>query len=129
MPSDPVVAANIRDLLMRLNAAWTQRRFADLEPLLHPDAVFVHPGWERRSNGREACIASYREFMEKAALSEFTTADFVVDTWGPTAVASYRFSIAWEEAGKPDRAEGQEVFALTRAREGWLILWRTLVPK
>lgn len=127
MPSDPVTAATIRDLLIRLNAAWTQLRFADLEPLLHPEAVFVHPGWSGRSEGREACVKSYREFMTKAKLTEFTTTDVMVDTWGTTAVAAYRFVIAWEEDGKPDRAQGQEAFVLARGPEGWRIVWRTLV--
>ncbi len=104
--------------------AWTSGQLAKLEDCFHPDVVFVAPGFEQRVVGREACIASYREFLARSNVTAFESLPPRIDLAGDTAVAVSRWRIAWEAAGERHRDQGHDVLVLTRTAEGWRVVWR-----
>jgi ketosteroid isomerase-like protein len=117
----------IRDRVLSLNAAWREGRFDDLRNFFHPDAVIAAPGFATRVTGRDAVIASYREFVAAATIEALDVAEPAIDVWGDTAVATVSFSIVYSMNGKRYDEHGHDVLVFQRAGGEWLIVWRTLI--
>ncbi|MBN2289905.1 MAG: nuclear transport factor 2 family protein, partial [Candidatus Glassbacteria bacterium] len=115
-------------LLQKINRAWVEGRPEELGEYFHEKAVIVHPGFQGRSEGREACVSGYRDFISRAEVREYRETGFAVDLWGDTAVASYQFEIAYAMGGKEYRESGRDLFVFTREGGRWLAAWRTLFP-
>lgn len=126
MTTSPADAA--WDTIRRINQAWVLRRAEDLEAVLHPDVVVVPPPPAAAVRGREACIASYREFALEARVLHFEELSPAVEVFGDTAVATYDFAITYEIGGTYTTERGREIFVLTREDGRWLAVWRTQLP-
>ena len=125
MSSD--ASAAVRAATARINAAWRERRYDDLCQMFAEDMVFTLPGFSGLLQGREAIVASYREFNERVTLTSYREEQLVVHVWGDTAVASYRWDMAWLAGGVPNHETGQDVFAFRHHTNGaWLAIWRTM---
>jgi uncharacterized protein (TIGR02246 family) len=116
----------VRAATSRISAAWQERRYDDLSRMFAEDMVFTLPGFSGRLEGREAIVTSYREFMERVTLTSYREEQLVVHVWGDTAVASYRWDMAWVAGGVPNHETGQDVFAFRHANGTWLAIWRTM---
>jgi uncharacterized protein (TIGR02246 family) len=125
-PTDDELA--IRDLLSKVNAAWLERRFEDLDALFAEDAVLVAPGFAARMAGRIACIETFREFMNRAAVTSYVEDDLRVSIYGDTAVADFAWEMTWTDADEPYRQHGRDLFVFTRRQGEWRVVWRTLFP-
>lgn len=118
----------IRRVLAGINGTWTRGRPEDMAPYLDDDVVLVQPGFQERSEGRAAALASYREFVEQAATRDYRESDVSIRVWGDTAVATYRFAIDYEMEGRTLHDVGYDVFVLHHKGGRWRMVWRTLVP-
>ena len=119
-------SAAVRDVMARITAAWRERRYDDLAEVFAEDMVFTLPGFSGRLEGREAIVASYRDFMERVTLTDYREDELVVDTWGDAAVASYRWDMAWRAGGVPNHETGHDVFVFRHTNGVWLAIWRTM---
>jgi uncharacterized protein (TIGR02246 family) len=116
------------ETVQRINRAWRNGDAAGIARLFHPDAVIVHPGFEGRSEGRNACVRSYQEFAEQVAVQRLDEFDAHIDVVGDTAVVTYEFEISYLMDGDEMHDSGRDVFVLSRAGGGrWQVIWRTLV--
>lgn len=116
------------DVIRLLNQAWRTGEVDAIDDLFHPDAVIVHPGWEGRTEGREACVQSYLDFAMQATVHRLEEFDTEVDVVNDTAVVSYGFELDYEMNGAPLSDSGTDLFVLTRGRGGhWQVMWRTLI--
>ena len=61
-----------------INAAWRERRYDDLRQMFAEDMVFTLPGFSGLLQGREAIVASYREFIERVTLTSYREEQLVV---------------------------------------------------
>ena len=122
------VREEIRLLLRSINQAWTQGRPEDLAPYFRDDMVIVGPGFQGRTEGKQACIESYKEFISQATIRDYEESEIVVDVWGETAVASYHFEIDYEMGGTEYHDTGYDLFVFVREGGLWRVAWRTLVP-
>lgn len=119
---------DVAGALARLSAAWQARQYDALEALFDPDIVFALPGGAGRVHGRAAIVESYREFMERATITEYREEPPSIDVWGDTAVATYRWEMAWLAGGVANRESGTDVFVLRRTAPGaWRAVWRTMI--
>ncbi len=121
------VSEPIRAVLAALTRAWRTGRTQDISALLHPAVVFVQPGFSGRAEGREACVATYDEFLAAALVLRFEEAEVAVDVFHDTAVATVRWEMAWEMAGQRSEESGRDLYVLLRVADHWLIAWRTLL--
>jgi uncharacterized protein (TIGR02246 family) len=116
----------VRAATARINAAWQERRYDDLRQMFAEDMVFTLPGFTGRIEGPEAIVASYREFIERVRLTSYREDQLVVHVWGDTAIAGYRWDMAWLAGGVPNHETGQDVFAFRHRNGAWLAIWRTM---
>lgn len=111
-----------------INAAWTRGRWEELAPYLDDDVVIVQPGYQERTEGRAAAIASYREFVDRATVRDYHESDVSIRIWGETAVATYHFAIEYEMSGQTLHEVGYDTFVLHHRGGRWRVVWRTLLP-
>lgn len=113
----------------RINDAWTVGRPEQMADVLHERVVMVQPGFADRVAGREAAIASFREFMEASQVHEYAESDLVINVEGPTAVLSCRWEIDWTSGERRQRERGHDVYVFARDGERWRAVWRLIVPE
>lgn len=126
-------AATVASVLARLNAAWQSGDYAMLAECFDADVVMMLPNGTGRVEGREPIVASYRDFMESATITEYHEDPPAIDVWGDTAVASYRWAMSWVTRGAPDSGAGCDVLVFRRMagpgalEEEWRAVWRTMM--
>lgn len=118
----------IRQLLKSMSEAWVSGHPEELEEYFHEDMVIALPGFGRRGVGKRACVESYKELTSRATIQDFRESDPLIDVWGDTAVASYRFELDYEMSGQEHHDSGQDLFVFARERGNWRAVWRTIIP-
>jgi Domain of unknown function (DUF4440) len=73
-------------------------------------------------------LQSYADFVARATIKGYSEEEAAIDLWGDTAVASYRFALAWEMDGQPYYQAGRDLFVLHRENDRWQAVWRTIIP-
>jgi len=117
----------VRALLGRISGAWQQGHWQELGEYFHENMVIRGPELqEMGSKGRDASVASYREFMSQAAVHELKESDPKIDVWGNTAVASYGWEIKYEMGGLTHHEFGRDLFVFSRESGKWLAVWRAV---
>jgi hypothetical protein len=122
---DPQKSEQERELwqiVRSINDAWTGGR-TQLLGLYFDEAIVVHGAAE----GRDEVVASYREFVEAVEIEHFGERDPEVLLYGPTAVVSYRFEIAWSAEGERHEETGEEIWVFARRDEAWKAVWRAML--
>jgi hypothetical protein len=115
------------EVMQEINRAWVHGSPDDMEPHLHPDMVIVTSDVEYRADGRDACIASYKDFCGRAQIQEYREENPNVDIFDEQAVVIYRFNITYELEGQMHVDQGADIFAFKREQDQWRAIWRTLV--
>ncbi len=118
----------IQQLLKKINRAWTESQTEILNEVFHEDMMIVSPDFQVLGKGREACVKSYEDFIRQATLREFSESDATIEVWEHTALASYRFDMAWEMDGQSFQEAGRDVFVFTLQHNRWQAVWRTILP-
>jgi hypothetical protein len=119
---------DISRVLARITAAWTECRFDELHDCFNENVVIVSPDLNRRVEGRDACIASYRDFMSQAQVDAYHEDPPTIDIWNDTAVAAYRWTMHWSMGGQSHDESGHDIFAFARRDGKWRAVWRLLLP-
>jgi ketosteroid isomerase-like protein len=122
------VRAELLAVIRRLVSAWRIGNADELTTLLHPDVVFVQPHFGGRTDGREACVDGFRDFTSQAKINKYGDTDHAIDVFGPLAMVSFRYELAWEMEGEHHRETGHDLLLLVREEDRWQIVWRTQVP-
>jgi hypothetical protein len=115
------------EIIRAINDCWLGGRYEDLDRYFHESMVVAMPGFEKRVEGREAIVASYREFGESAAVRRFETGTPYVDVVGATAVSTTRFEIDYELAGEEYVESGTDLLVFQEAGGEWRVVWRTVI--
>jgi uncharacterized protein (TIGR02246 family) len=117
----------IRELITRLNETWMKGQPGGLASFFREDIVIVPPGFAQRTEGRDACVASYEEFCSQAAILDLKLAEPMIDVFGDTAVATYAFEITYEMGGERFKDSGRDLFVFIRQNDLWQAVWRTMI--
>ncbi len=116
------------ETVQRVNRAWRAGDSEALEPLFHPDAVIVQPGFQQRCEGRMACVQSYLDFAAVATVDRLDQFDVDVHVAGDTAVVTYGFRILYTIEDERRFDQGVDVYVLGRGPDRhWRVTWRTLI--
>ncbi|CAN5139148.1 hypothetical protein BH18CHL2_BH18CHL2_06910 [soil metagenome] len=112
----------------RINDAWTGGEPEEMAEVLDEHIVIVQPDFADRVEGRDATIASFRDFMASALVHEYVEADLVIELRGATAVVTCGWEIDWQSGEGRQRDRGHDVYVFARERGKWRAVWRLLVP-
>lgn len=117
------------DAVRQLNDAWLNSRFDDLQKFFHPDVVLVHPRFTQRTTGRDALMASYIDFVTQAKIDLFEAGEPQADVTDNVAVSVYPWRMKYQFEKQPYDESGWDILVWNRAREGWVVVWRTVILK
>jgi len=123
----PSTIDEIRALIERMNDAWVKGDFEQLSSFFRDDIAMVHPDFTQRTEGREACIASYIDFCTQAKINDFKLGKTSIDVFGETAVATYAYEISYEMGGEQFTDNGRDLFVFIRQNDKWQAAWRTMI--
>jgi hypothetical protein len=123
----------IRALIDRMNRAWLEGPIEDLPAALgacfHPAMVIRGGDLQVHGTGREACVQSYIDFLERAVVHACRLEEPSIDLADGTAVAVYGWEMTFEMNGHTHHEAGSDILALTRSAGEWLIAWRAMLPE
>lgn len=118
-----------------LNDAWRSGDWARLGDCYHERAVLLPPDAGAPIVGREAILATYREFAALAQLNDFSIPALDVFSFGDTHMAHMRFTVDYVYDEDHTIDSGLEIYAIVtteRPRVVWrqqcLLEQRTIVP-
>jgi uncharacterized protein (TIGR02246 family) len=117
----------IREVVEQLNDAWVKGSPEKLATFFREDIAMVHPDFVQRTEGREACIASYVDFCSQAKVNDFKLGETSIDVFGDTAVATYSYEISYEMGGERFTDSGRDLFVFIRENDRWQAVWRTMI--
>jgi ketosteroid isomerase-like protein len=124
---DPSANDEIRELIGRMNDAWVKGEFDQLSSFFRKDMTMVHPDFVQRTEGREACLASYVDFCTQARVNELKLGETSIDVFGHTAVATYSYEISYEMGGEQFTDTGRDLFVFILENDEWRAAWRTMI--
>jgi uncharacterized protein (TIGR02246 family) len=109
------------ELVAALNAAWPRGDYEQVAACYHPDALLWPPDGAAPIVGREAILATYREFAASAHLENFASSS--IETWpvGGQSVVHMEFRVDYTLAGERYVETGLEIYWVDPTP---LILWR-----
>jgi len=123
----------VRDIIARITSAWRAKHYAELGHYFDENMVITAPGFRGRVKGREACVGTFKEFLEGVTITRFQQDALTVDVWGDMAVVSYAWEMAWDTGSAPSEERGHDVFVLSRTAVGsepaWRAVWRTMTAE
>jgi uncharacterized protein (TIGR02246 family) len=115
-------------VIQRMNDAWAKPSGAEeLASFFREDIVMVHPDFIQRTEGRDACVASYEDFCKQAAILDFKISDPGIDVFNNTAIATYSYEIEYEMGGERFKDTGRDIFVFVRENDRWQAVWRTMI--
>ena len=115
-------------LVQRMNDAWAKPGGPeDLASFFREDIVMVHPDFIQRTEGRDACVASYEDFCRQAAIRDFKISNPGIDVFVNTAIATYSYEIRYEMGGELFNDTGRDIFVFVRENDRWQAVWRTMI--
>jgi hypothetical protein len=123
----------IRDLLSRINNAWSKLRgdamTAALNECFADEIVLRGPGFVFLGKGRDSAVQSYHDFVTQAEVKSVLLDEPQIDVAGDTATAQYKWSMTYVLNGQEYTEQGHDVFVFARRDNKWLAVWRALLPE
>ena len=117
MPEDEL---EVWRTVQAMNRAWTSGRVDELKEFFHRDIVAVTPTDRVRLEGREACIASWRRFVETTTIHSWKERDPRVKLFGAAAVVSYYYEVTCEIRGEQMTLAGRDLLFMVKEAGRWL---------
>ena len=117
----------IREIVERLLRSWLDGHFDELARFFHEDVVLAHPGFDRRTTGRDALVESYVDFGRNATVKHFETGDIQVDRAGHGFVAVTPWRMRYEYSGETFSERGWDILVFENSDSDWQIVWRTVI--
>ena len=123
----------IRDLLSRINNAWSKLRgdamTAALNECFADEIVMRGPGFVFLGKGRDSAVQSYHDFVTQAEVKSVLLDEPQIDVAGDTATAQYKWTMTYVLNGEEYTEHGHDVFVFARRDNKWLAVWRALLPE
>lgn len=127
--SKPVEESEIKEEVWQtirgLNRAWAvEGNVDDLRNYFHKDMVAIVATSRERLEGREACIASWKEFVEATRIHYWKEIDPKVQLYGNGrfAVVTYYYDMSFDMGGQTIETGGRDMFALVNEDGKWWVV-------
>ena len=121
----PKIEEEVWQIVQALNRAWTVDGNADaLADYFHENMVAITPTDRERVEGRNACVAGWKAFVEAVKIHYWKEIDPRVQLYGDGkfAVATYYWDMSYDMAGQTINTGGRDMFALVNERGKWWVV-------
>ncbi|MBS4095939.1 MAG: nuclear transport factor 2 family protein [Sulfuricella sp.] len=118
MFEDPV-KQQVWATLRALNDAWTQGNPDDLRDYFHQDMVAIAATERRRLEGREACVAGWKGFVQAAKIHTWRELAPDIRLHGNTAIVTYYYEISFDMGGSAIETGGRDLFVFVKENGRW----------
>lgn len=111
--------------IQELNRAWAIDENPDkLKNYFHKDMVAITPTDHKRVEGRDACIAGWKKFVESTKIHYWKEKDPKVQIYGSGkfAVVTYYWEISYKMGGQTIKTAGRDMFALVKEKGKWWVV-------
>jgi len=122
---EPKIEEEVWRIVQALNRAWTGDANADaLADYFHENMVAITPTDRERVEGRNACVAGWKAFVEATKIHYWKEIDPKVQLYGDGkfAVATYYWDMSYDMAGQTINMSGRDMFALVNERGKWWVV-------
>ncbi len=118
------IKEEIWQTIQALNRAWTIEGNADaLKNYFHRDMVAIIPTNRERLEGRDACIASWKAFVDATKINNWKEINPKVQIYdNKFAVVTYFFDISFDMGGEPIKMGGRDMFVLVKEDGKWWVV-------
>jgi hypothetical protein len=113
-------------LVRQINAAWVKGHPERLLEYFHDRMTIFGTSGQKYGVGKNACVESYRSFIESAQIGRFQESDPAVEVYETVAIVGYRFEIDYTMGGETHKEIGRDTFVFEKANGKWLAVWRQL---
>ncbi len=118
----------IKELLETINSSWSNRQFENLHECFHQDICMQLPDFSGKISGRDVLVQSYKDFVDKAEVLEFSEDNPQIDIIESTAVAIYTYTIKYRMNDTVYDESAREMFIFSKIDDDWKAVWRTMLP-
>jgi hypothetical protein len=133
MPNSDEIAEEIHIALETINDAWRSQNpdaaRRALSSCFHEEMVIKDAKLKTVATGREACVQSYVDFIQRARVSDFQKGQPDIRLFPDLAIASYDWRISYSLDGKSYDERGYDIFVFVRAEGTWLAVWRAALKR
>ena len=108
-----------------LNRAWAvEGNIDDLRNYFHKDMVAITATGTERVEGEDACVASWKSFVEAAKIHHWKEIDPKIQLYGDGrfAVVTYHYDIAFDMGGQTIETGGRDMFVLVNEDGRWWVV-------
>jgi ketosteroid isomerase-like protein len=105
--------------LRALNDAWTKGDPGELVNYFHEDMVAITATDRERLEGRDACLASWSNFVKAARIHFWKEIEPRIQIYGNTAVITYYFDMSFDMGGQTINLGGRDMFVFVREGGRW----------
>jgi hypothetical protein len=122
---EPKIEEEVWQIVQALNRAWTVDGNADALPnYFHENMVAMTPTDRERVEGRNACVAGWKAFVEATKIHYWKEIDPKVQLYGDGkfAVVTYYWDMSYDMAGQTIKTGGRDMFALVNERGKWWVV-------
>ena len=116
---DDPVKREIWATVRALNDAWTKGNPDDLAEFFHPDMIAITATDRFRREGRDACVAGWKEFASATCIQRWQETEPIIHVHGDAAVVAYYFEISFQMAGQALNTTGRDMFFFVRENGKW----------
>ncbi len=125
MSDENKIKENVWQTIQAMNRAWTVKGDVDdLKNYFHNDMVAITPTARERLEGKDACIAGWKSFVETTKIHHWKENDPKVQIYGngKFAVVTYYFDMAFDMNGQTIKMGGRDMLALVEENGKWWIV-------
>lgn len=119
------VKEEVWQTIQALNRAWAEDgNVKELENYFHKDMMAITPFDHDRLEGREACIASWRRFVESTKIHYSKDHNPKVQVYGDGrfAVVTCYYDMSYDRGGQTIKSAGRDMFVLVNENGKWLVV-------
>lgn len=118
---------SLQSFIDRFNQAWQDKAFEEVSGTMDPQVVFVTPSG-KEIKGKDACTATFQEFMTYTQLQSFKSEPADIHQWASTATIRYVYRIQYKVEDELFDESGIDLWVLELQGSEWKIVWRALLP-
>jgi uncharacterized protein (TIGR02246 family) len=116
---------DVWEFIQRLNRTWAVEGDADsLVNFFHRDMMAITATDRKRLEGREACVSSWRKFVESVKIKGYKELDPEIQVYGngDFAVVTYYYELQIDVDSKNTNLSGRDMFVLVKEDGRWWVV-------